>query len=60
VYLIGRHVVLRKMIRTSGAPLWAHVASLVLLMIGITVWAFAIVATVMSDLVGASPYGTYS
>jgi len=60
VYLIGRHVVLRKVTRTSGAPLWAHVAALVLLTIGLTIWMFAIVAVVMNDMISMYPPGTYS
>lgn len=50
VYLIGRHVVLRKMVRTSGAPLWTHVAAYVLLFIGSMIWAIAITAQLVSEM----------
>jgi hypothetical protein len=60
VYLIGRHVVLRKMTRTSGAPLWTHVALLVLLFIGSLVWAMVIFAQIMNEITTMYPYGSYS
>lgn len=60
VYLIGRHVVLRKMTRTSGAPLWAHVAFLVLGVIGSFFWAMVVVAQLMNEITTMYPYGSYS
>lgn len=38
VYLIGRHVVLRKVMRTPGWPLWAHLAAITLYLVGVTLW----------------------
>lgn len=50
VYLIGRHAVLRKMVRTSGAPLWVHLAGLVITFIGSIVWALVIVNQVTTQM----------
>ncbi len=50
VYLIGRHVVLRKVTKTSGAPLWAHIGTLVLTFIISMVWGFALFATMMQSI----------
>jgi len=58
VYLIGRHVVLRKVTRTSGWPLWAHIASIVVLFIVTLVWTLVLVQTVLSDI--SSYVGYYS
>ncbi|MFT4284415.1 MAG: DUF2510 domain-containing protein [Protaetiibacter sp.] len=52
VYLIGRHVVLRKVTRTAGWPLWAHIASYALVFIASLVWSFVLVADMMSSLYG--------
>lgn len=38
VYLIGRHVVLRKVTRTAGWPLWANVAGLVVTVVVTVFW----------------------
>lgn len=59
VYLIGRHVVLRKMVRTSGAPLWTHVVLLVVMTIGIFVWMLVMIQAVLGDMWSTYP-GTYS
>lgn len=60
VYLIGRHVVLRKMVRTSGAPLWVHIGLLVLFVVAYTIWTFVVTAQMVSELSSLYPYGTYS
>ena len=59
VYLIGRHVVLRKMVRTSGAPLWVHIGLLVLFVIAYTVWAFAVTAQLLTDFTALYPGYNY-
>lgn len=38
VYLIGRHVVLRKVLRTPGWPLWAHIIAYGVYLIVATFW----------------------
>lgn len=38
VYLIGRHVVLRKVCRTPGWPLWVHLALQVVMLIVMFIW----------------------
>lgn len=60
VYLIGRHVVVRKTVRTAGAPLWTHVALLVLTTIGIFVWMMVVVVQIMNEFSTMYPYGSYS
>jgi len=60
VYLIGRHVVLRRMSRTPGAPLWVHVGVNVLLIVVSIVWFMVIFAQMMSELASMYPSGTYS
>jgi len=49
VYLIGRHVVLRKVSRTAGWPLWAHIASYVVLIAASIVWSVVMVQSMMAD-----------
>lgn len=39
VYVIGRHVVLRRVVATRGAPLWVSIALYVLWYSGFAVWA---------------------
>ncbi|MBN9139412.1 MAG: DUF2510 domain-containing protein [Micrococcales bacterium] len=57
VYLIGRHVVLRKVSRTAGWPLWAHIASYVVILIAAFVWTFAMMQAILSSLPGyLGPY----
>ncbi len=59
VYLIGRHVILRKVSRTAGWPLWVHVALYAVYTIAMLVWMSALMTTVLSQLpgyVGSSPY----
>lgn len=46
VYLIGRHVVLRKVTRTAGWPLWTHLALLVASFVGAIVWTMTIMQSV--------------
>jgi len=55
VYLIGRHVVLRKMVRTSGAPLWAHIAAGVVYVIAVTIWTIVVMQSMFSELLSLSP-----
>jgi hypothetical protein len=50
VYLIGRHVVLRKVTRTAGWPLWTHLALLVATFVVSTIWAIAVMQSVMGQL----------
>jgi hypothetical protein len=57
VYLIGRHVVLRKVSRTTGWPLWIHIASYVALTIVSIVWSLLLVQSILSDF---SSYVRYS
>lgn len=52
VYLIGRHVVLRKVVRTAGWPLWAHIAAYVVIFIGSIIWAIVIVQIMMTEMLG--------
>ncbi|PZQ89524.1 MAG: hypothetical protein DI534_06850 [Leifsonia xyli] len=58
VYLIGRQVVLRKVSRTVGWPLWAHIVAYTLLYIGLSVWILVAVQSALSTLAGY--YGVYS
>lgn len=46
IYLIGRHVVLRKVTRTAGWPLWIHLALLVASFVGGVVWFMTVMQTV--------------
>ena len=50
VYLIGRHVVLRKVVRTAGWPLWAHIASYGLVFVAAIVWAMVVMQSMFNDL----------
>jgi|GEM_PF-1042678 len=52
VYLIGRHVVLRKVSRTAGWPLWAHIASYALVFLVSIVWALVMVQSMLTELPG--------
>lgn len=52
VYLIGRHVVLRKVVRTAGWPLWAHIGAYVVVIIGSIIWSIVIVQMIMVDMTG--------
>jgi hypothetical protein len=58
VYLIGRHVVLRKVSRTAGWPLWAHLASYVVILIATFVWTFVMMQAIFSSIPGYS--GSFS
>ncbi len=61
VYLIGRHVVLRKVVHTSGAPLWVYIGLTVLYSIGSIIWAFVMMQQLFVDISSMYPtYGTYS
>ena len=61
VYLIGRHVVLRKMVRTSGAPLWVHIGLGVVFVVAYIVWTFVVTAQIFNEFSSLYPsYGTYS
>lgn len=55
VYLIGRHVVLRKVVRTAGWPLWAHIGAYVVVTIAAIIWSIVIVQVIMVDML---PYLT--
>jgi len=57
VYLIGRHVVLRKMVRTSGAPLWVHIGLWVLYIAAVMIWTLVIMQQMFADF--GSYYPTY-
>ena len=50
VYLIGRHVVLRKVVRTAGWPLWVHIAANVVVMIFAFVWALVMVQATFAEI----------
>jgi hypothetical protein len=61
VYLIGRHVVLRKMVRTSGAPLWVHIALWVVYVVGFSIWMIVVMQQMFLEIVTLDPqYGSYS
>lgn len=49
VYLIGRHIVLRKVLRTPGWPLWVHIAALVLYLIVVIVWTAWLMQVAVGD-----------
>ncbi len=58
VYLIGRHVVLRKVMRTPGWPLWVHIALQVITLIVVMVWTVWFVQALLTGIVvalGAMP-----
>lgn len=59
VYLIGRHVVLRKMIRTPGTPLWVHVGLWVVYVIGTVIWTLVMMQQLIVDIASFAPYGSY-
>ena len=50
VYVIGRHVVLRRVLPTRGAPLWVSIALYVLWYTGFAVWAAITVTAGLSGL----------
>jgi len=56
VYLIGRHVVLRKVSRTAGWPLWAHIGSYALVFIGITIWTLVMVQSMFAMFASRIPF----
>ncbi len=60
IYLIGRHVVLRKVSRTAGWPLWAHIAAYVLLIVGSLVWSLVMVQQMFAELSTYGAYGSFS
>lgn len=51
VYLIGRHVVLRKVSRTAGWPLWAHIGGNVLVVIVVMIWTLVMMQSMFATLV---------
>ncbi len=51
VYLIGRHVVLRKVVRTAGWPMWVHLALLALTFVFLTIWIVWLMQMMMGELV---------
>ncbi|MBK0418525.1 DUF2510 domain-containing protein [Leucobacter sp. CSA1] len=50
VYLIGRHVVLRKVGDTPGWPLWTHIALYAAYLIGMTAWIVWITQRVLNEV----------
>lgn len=50
VYLIGRHVVLRKVSRTAGWPLWAHIASYVVVFVATGIWTLVAMRTMFETM----------
>lgn len=50
VYLIGRHVVLRKVVPTAGWPLWVHIGGNVVVVIASIIWSLVIVQAMMADM----------
>ncbi len=52
VYLIGRHVVLRKVSRTAGWPLWGHIAGYVVVIIAAIVWTVVMTQALLTDVIG--------
>lgn len=60
VYLIGRHVVLRKMVRTSGAPLWVHIAMGVVYVVAVTIWTMAMMQSMFSELGSLYSYDSFN
>lgn len=58
VYLIGRHVVLRKVSRTAGWPLWAHIGGYVLVTVATVIWTL-VAMRAMFDTIAQYP-GTFS
>lgn len=50
VYLIGRHVVLRKVSRTAGWPLWAHIASYAVVILASIIWSLVMVQAIFAEL----------
>ncbi|MCS0499678.1 DUF2510 domain-containing protein [Protaetiibacter mangrovi] len=60
VYLIGRHVVLRKVTRTAGWPLWAHIGSYVVLIIVSFVWMALMMQAIFAELPLYGDYASFS
>jgi hypothetical protein len=56
VYLIGRHVVLRRVSRTAGWPLWAHIGSYALVFIGIAIWTLVMVQSMFAMFASRIPF----
>lgn len=54
VYLIGRHVVLRKVTRTPGWPLWANLACVLVSLAVTTIWTVMFMQFMLSE-VATSP-----
>lgn len=52
VYLIGRHVVLRTMKASGGAPLWTHVALYVVTIVASFVWTLVVTMQMLSTIPG--------
>ena len=58
VYLIGRHVVLRKVSRTAGWPLWAHIGGSVLVTVATVIWTLVAMRAMFATI--AQYPGTFS
>ncbi|WP_167051193.1 DUF2510 domain-containing protein [Salinibacterium sp. ZJ77] len=52
VYLIGRHVVLRTMRASGGAPLWTHVALYAVTIVASFVWTLVVTMQMLSAIPG--------
>lgn len=50
VYLIGRFVVLRKVSRTAGWPLWAHLASYALVFLVSVIWTVVTMQAMFDEM----------
>jgi hypothetical protein len=55
VYLIGRHVVLRKVGSSGGAPLWTHIALYIVLIVVTIVWSVVVTLDAMNSILERIP-----
>ncbi len=55
VYLIGRHVVLRKVGSSGGAPLWTHLVLYVVLIVVTIVWSVVVTLDAMTSMLERLP-----
>lgn len=60
VYLIGRHVVLRKVSRTAGWPLWAHIGSYVIVILISIIWSLVMVQAMLAEIPSYLGYTSFS
>ncbi len=52
VYLIGRHVVLRKVGSSGAAPMWTHIGLYIATFIVTMIWSFAVTFSAMDSVLG--------